>query len=60
MGCSIMKLLITGGTGFIGREILKKVSERNMEAIVLVRKNELIGEDLYNLKGITFEPYDYD
>lgn len=60
MGCLIMKLLITGGTGFIGREILKKVSERNMEAIVLVRKNELIGEDLYNLKGITFEPYDYD
>lgn len=54
-----MKLLITGGTGFIGKEILKKITDRNMEAVVLVRKDELIGENLYNLKGITFEPYDY-
>ncbi len=54
-----MKLLIAGGTGFIGREILKKISERDIEAIVLVRKEELISENLYNLKGITFEPYEY-
>jgi len=54
-----MKLLITGGTGFIGKVLLKKISEKDMEAVVLVRENELIPEELYNLKGIIFEPYEY-
>ena len=54
-----MKLLITGGTGFIGSEILKKVSQRDMEAVVLVRENEIIKEELFNLKGIEFLPYGY-
>lgn len=54
-----MKLLITGGTGFIGSELLKKISHRDMQATVLVRKDELIKEELYNLKGIEFVAYGY-
>ena len=54
-----MKILITGGTGFIGREIVKIISKKGWEAVILVRQNELISENLYTLPGIRFVEYEY-
>lgn len=52
-----MKVLVTGGSGFIGRQVLKQLGEARIKAVVLGRKppdgykGEFIEADLLNIAG---------
>lgn len=39
-----MKIFVTGATGFIGSQLVKKLIEKNHQVLVLVRKKEDIGK----------------
>ncbi|MGF7184250.1 hypothetical protein GGQ84_000333 [Desulfitispora alkaliphila] len=53
-----MKILITGGTGFIGSEVCKKLVARGHHVVVLTRINEKPRANL-NLSKISFVEYPY-
>tara|TARA_B100000315_G_C14471321_1_gene538490 strand:+ start:816 stop:1088 length:273 start_codon:yes stop_codon:yes gene_type:complete len=38
-----MKVLITGGTGFIGKALIKKLNEKGHELVVLTRNPDAAG-----------------
>ena len=67
------KVVITGGTGMIGLELIQQLLERNVEILLLVRENSakikrlpksnlirLAYCDLKELKSFHFEQTDYD
>lgn len=50
-----LKALVTGGTGFIGSNLIKELVERNWEVYALVRKNSSLGYGrLKNIKNIKY------
>lgn len=50
-----LKALVTGGTGFIGSNLIKELVERNWEVYALVRKNSSLGYGrLKNINGIKY------
>ena len=51
------KILLTGSTGFIGSELLKKFSHNNLIFITLRKKNNLFSNNK-NIKKIYFNNYD--
>lgn len=53
-----MKILMTGGTGFIGSEVCKKLLKRGYEVILLIRINEKPRLNL-QLPGVSFVEYGY-
>lgn len=53
-----MNVLITGGTGFIGGEICKKLLQKGHTVVLLTRNQEKIRADLQK-PGISIVPYDY-
>ena len=53
-----MKILITGGTGFIGTEVIKKLHKHGHEVVILTR-NKQKSRDKIKLSGITFIEYGY-
>ncbi len=52
-----MRILITGGTGFIGAPLSRRLAEKGHEVVVLSMKNEKISPDLSDY--ISYVPYDY-
>lgn len=52
------KVLVTGATGFLGNNIVRKLSKLSIKAVVLVRKNtkinqlEQFGCDIFRMQGI--------
>ena len=53
-----MKILITGGTGFIGSSIIRKLLDDGHQAILLTRKVQGARNRL-GFPGISFSEYDY-
>jgi len=53
-----MKILITGGTGFIGSEVAKKLIQRGHEVVILTRLGEKPHASL-QLPGVSFVEYPY-
>jgi nucleoside-diphosphate-sugar epimerase len=61
-----MKVLLTGGSGFIGRYVLQKLLQRNHNVVSLGRKEILLNHpnhthqyiDLNNFKGFDFSSFD--
>jgi len=53
-----MKILITGGTGFIGTEVTKKLIQRDHEVVLLTRIGEKPHPSL-QMPGISFLEYPY-
>lgn len=49
-----MKILLTGGTGFIGSALTQKLLEAGHELVVLTRQKKSS-----KIKGLTFFPFDY-
>lgn len=50
-----LSALVTGGTGFIGSNLIKELLERNWEVYALVRKNSSLGYGrLKNIKNIKY------
>ena len=50
------KILLTGSTGFIGAELLKKLSHKNIIFITLRKKNNIYSNNK-NIKKIYFDNY---
>ena len=50
------KILLTGSTGFIGAELLKKLSNKNIIFITLRKKNNIYSNNK-NIKKIYFDNY---
>lgn len=53
-----MNVLVTGGTGFIGKEICNKLLQKGHTIVLLTRINDKIRTDLQK-PGISFFPYEY-
>lgn len=52
-----MKVLVTGGTGFVGRSLVKKLVENNHEVILLTRNSEAAKQALpFPLKIFKWDP----
>ena len=49
-----MKIAITGGTGFVGRHLARKLSQEGHEVILIARGHDHRDESIRNLPGITF------
>lgn len=50
-----LKALVTGGTGFIGSNLVRELVEKNWEVYVLIRKNSSLGyKRLKNVKYIKY------
>jgi uncharacterized protein len=54
-----MKVLITGGTGFIGTRVTKKIIEQGNQAILLTRSKPRPDNELL-LPGVSFVQYGYE
>jgi uncharacterized protein len=54
-----MKVLITGGTGFIGAQVTKKIIEQGNQAILLIRSKPRPDNELL-LPGVSFVQYGYE
>ena len=46
-----IKILITGGTGFIGSHLIKKLSEKKIKVISISRSNKINNSDIIWIKS---------
>jgi len=49
-----MRVAITGGTGFVGRHLARKLVARSHEAVLIARGKDLRDESIYKLPGTRF------
>ena len=55
-----MKILISGGSGFIGRNLLNYLNENDMDIMLIGRNLDLLGKNNYKKKLLNLNDPDYN